>query len=257
MGSEESTASRYSGLVKLVLQVNKHEIEPEAFMKGVYAFFGQVDESYKQLKQAIASLGNRKEDNFYVDSLLDDVEDTYYIMRLGLMQFEKFVNNEEASGLRVGMELVVLGLNSLEDITSRTNAVATGDNLYSSKDAICAVGSEVMQGKLNVRLFPKAMQQLREIFDPLKEKAESIQEEIINSAKELIDYDGSPEKLHEKAREVREKLPKLEDAYGYLVVATAAPDHVKRVVAHQVLDGNLRNEEPASESKVEPDEKKE
>ncbi len=231
--------SRYSGLLKLVAQVSRHEIAPEAFLQSVYDIFKTIEEAYAKIKDELKAIPENEAEKSYLASLASSIDDTYYVIHLGLMQFEAFVNNEEALELRVGMQLIMGGIAAFNDITARVQALATGDNLYNSKDIICALGSAALQNNESGEQFAASLQELEKIFVPLEDKVRRLQEEVINGAKELIDYDGDREVLLEKASEVCRQMPKLEDAYGCLVLASHSPQLVEQVAGAKIVDRAL------------------
>ncbi|MGM9992506.1 MAG: hypothetical protein ACI376_06640 [Candidatus Bruticola sp.] len=233
--SDPADISKYTGLIKLAAQVSRHEIEPEIFLQGVYDIFKELEKAYTAVKVELGKLKDEDNEN-YLKALLESIDDAYYIIRLGLMQFEAFVNKDEALGLRVGMQLTMNGIKEFNDITARVQAAATGDNLYNSKDIICALGSAVLQNNESIEDFLKALQGLEKIFEPLENEVRRLQEEVINGAKELIDFDGDEEALIEQALKVRHLLPRLEDAYGYLIIASHSPKVVNQVCSDKIVN---------------------
>ncbi|MGM9997963.1 MAG: hypothetical protein ACI38Q_00970 [Candidatus Bruticola sp.] len=227
--------SKYTGLVKLVAQVKRHEIEPEIFLQGVYDIFNNIEEAYTTVKNELAKLKDDSNES-YLDTLIESIGDVYYIIRLGLMQFEAFVNKDEELGLRVGMQLTMSGIKAFGDIAARVQAAAVGDNLYNSKDVICTLGSAMLQNNESIEDFLKALEELEKIFEPLENNVRCLQEEVINGAKELIDFDGNDEELIAQAHKVRSLLPRLEDAYGYLIIASHSPQVVNQVCGDRIVD---------------------
>ena len=231
--------SKYSGLLKLVAQVSRHEIKPEAFLQSVYDIFKTIEEAYAQVKDELKAIPGNEAEKSYLDSLASSIDDTYYIIHLGLMQFEAFVNSEEELGLRVGIQLIMSGINAFNDITSRVQAVAVGDNLYNSQDIICVLGSAALQNGESAEQFAASLQELEKVFVSLEEQVSRVQEEVINGAKELIDYDEDREALLEQATKVRNLMPKLEDAYGSLILASHSPKLVTQVAEEKIIDRAL------------------
>lgn len=231
--------SKYSGLLKLVAQVSKQEITPEAFLQGAYDIFKTIEEAYAQVRNELKSIPENEAEKSYLNSLASSIDDTYYMIHLGLMQFEAFVNSEEELGLRVGIQLIMSGINSFNDITARVQAVATGDDLYNSKDIICALGSAAWQNKESGEQFAASLQELTKLFTSLEDKARHLQEEVINGAKELIDYDEDRETLAEQARKVQSLMSKLEDAYGSLILASHSSQLVKQVAEAKIVERAL------------------
>ena len=231
--------SKYSGIIKLVAQVSRHEIEPEPFLEGVYDIFKSIEAAYEQVRNELKAIPETEEEKSYLSSLATSIDDTYYVIHLGLMQFEAFVNREEELGLRVGTQLIMSGITAFNDVMARVQAVATGDNLYNSKDIICALGSAALQNKESAEQFVSALQELEKVFNPLEDNVRRLQEEVINGAKELIDYDEDREALLTHALEVRRKMPQLEDAYGCLILASHSPQIVNQVAKAKVVDRAL------------------
>lgn len=231
--------SRYSGLLKLVAQVSKHEIEPEAFLQSVYDIFKTIEDAYAQVKSELKAIPENEAEKSYLASLASSIDDTYYVIHLGLMQFEAFVNSEEELGLRVGIQLIMGGINAFNDITARVQATATGDDLYNSQDIICTLGSAALQSGESAEQFGASSQELEKLFNSLEEQVRHTQEEVINGAKELIDYDEDHEKLLEHAAKVRGLMPKLEDAYGSLILASHSPKLVNQVAEAKIIDRAL------------------
>ncbi len=231
--------SKYSGLLKLVAQVSKHEIEPEAFLQSVYDIFKTIEDAYAQVKSELKAIPENEAEKSYLASLASSIDDTYYVIHLGLMQFEAFVNSEEELGLRVGIQLIMGGINAFNDITARVQATATGDDLYNSQDIICTLGSAALQSGESAEQFGASLQELEKLFNSLEEQVRHTQEEVINGAKELIDYDEDHEKLLEHAAKVRGLMPKLEDAYGSLILASHSPKLVNQVAEAKIIDRAL------------------
>lgn len=231
--------SKYSGLLKLVAQVSKHEIEPETFLQSVYDIFKTIENAYAQVENDLGAIPGNEAEKSYLASLASSIDDTYYIIHLGLMQFEAFVNSEEELGLRVGIQLIMSGIDAFNDITARVQAVASGDDLYNSQDIICAMGSAALQNGESAEQFAASLQELEKTFTSLEEQVSKLQEEVINGAKELIDYDEDRESLLEHAVKVRSLMPKLEDAYGSLILASHSPKLVAQVAEAKIVDRAL------------------
>ena len=96
-----------------------------------------------------------------------------------------------------------------------------------------------MQSGESAEQFGASLQELEKLFNSLEEQVRHTQEEVINGAKELIDYDEDHEKLLEHAAKVRGLMPKLEDAYGSLILASHSPKLVNQVAEAKIIDRAL------------------
>ena len=233
--TQNRPAIKLTGLIKLVSQAMQKKIEPEVFLDEVYEIFKQIESTQEELKQIIASAASGTEAEFYGDMLLDDIGDIYYFLHLGLMQFESFVNCEDAAGLRIGMQLVQKGIELFNELASRTQAIADNNNLYDSKDAVCAVGSEVLRKRMDADKFSLAMDQLGQLFDIYLGRAGRSHDSVINDAKSLIDFAEEPDHLRAEAARIMEELRSWEDDCGLLILAVHNPEYVKKIFAETVV----------------------
>lgn len=227
-------------LFQLVTKVHKHEIDPDTFMRGVYEFYKNLEVTFANLRQGLEQLKEDEVSSALMDIFLRQIEDSYYIFRLALIQFEGFVGREEPTGLRIGMELVEIAQNVIQDVTNRANAISYGDSaLLNRKDIICAAASEVLSGKLPVEKWNLALDQLTEVFKPYEKNASARQEEIINKAKELIDVEDEGE-LRERIKSICRELPTLEDAYGRMILLSYSPQQIQKSYANLKVDQSLQ-----------------
>ena len=239
MATQDESGKKLN-LFQLVNKVHKHEIDPDTFIQGVYGFYKDLEVTFANLRQSLEQLKEDEVTSALMDIFLRQVEDSYYIFRLALIQFEGFVGREEPTGLRIGMELVEIAQNVIQDVTNRANAVSYGDSaLLNRKDVICAAATEVLSGKLPVEKWNLALDQLTRVFEPFEKNAYARQEDLINKAKELIDIEDEDE-LRERIKGICQELPMLADAYGRMILLSYSPQQIKRSYANLKIDQSLQ-----------------
>ena len=230
-----SKSERYTGIVKLVVQVNKGEITTQAFWEGIEAARAQLKGVYDQMCQQVREVGEGAVHPKLLESFLAGIDDCRQVLELGMVQFRTFVDSGDKVPLRVGLQLVHKGVTALEDLNNKLKAIAQGDSLVDSEDVLGAVGSEVMQGSLPLSEYPAALGRLKQVFEESLERAHAQQEEVINLAKSLIDEEEDPEAQRQTAQIIMEKISRLQDAYGVLIISVHAPQYIKRVLTNMMV----------------------
>lgn len=247
MGSSASTkiseqvqdhkSGQINGLLGLAAQAAHKDIEPAVFLERAREAFQKFDEAFASLKNSINSEAEGSGVKFYGDMLLDDIDDIAELMHLGLASFEEFGKSWNNLDLRVGVQLMQKGTERFNDLTAKTQAVAENNELYDSKDVVCAAGSEVMRKHLKPEEFPAAMNQLREVFDFYLDNFNISRESVFTAAKSLLNFEEDPERLHSEALKVLAELQSLENDCAALILSAHNPEYVKRSALETVSRG--------------------
>lgn len=234
-------AERYKGVFKLIAEVSRGLISPEAFLQDFYAAYKEIEAGLRETRERLAGLEADGDGKRYLERLSDDVECCAYIFRLALMQFEAFVNREEPTGLRIGAQLMEKARSVFEETVKGVQARAEGRVPFERRDAIGAAAAEAVNGKLPLDLYRQALVRLQAVFEPLEENCRALQEEIVKSAKELVDCEDDAEELRKRGAQLLPKISELADAYGLMIISVHAPDYTRRSIGNLMLGEEVKD----------------
>ena len=231
----------YKGVFKLIAQVSRGLISPEAFLQDFYTAYKEIEAGLRDTRERLAGLEADGDGKRYLERLSDDIECCAYIFRLALMQFEAFVNREEPTGLRIGTQLMEKARSAFEETVKGVQARAEGRSLDERRDAVGALAAEAVNGKISLDLYRQALDRLQAVFEPLEENCRVFQEEIVKGAKELVDCEDDAEELKKRGAQLLPKILKLADAYGLMILSVHAPDYTRRSIGNLMLGEEVKD----------------